>query len=499
MNLIQGTSGNDTLNGTTSFDKIYGYGGDDTISGGGGSDAIYAGDGNDSVSMPWESFHLSAPSIADGGAGQDTLTLTGVVNGLSPVLDFSHVTGFETINLIDWLSVTLDDANFTAGGVLTVVNGNVDASAVTGYHLNYQGNSPPFGGLTEIVTGTSLSDTIYGRGFLTGGGGDDIITATSASTLYGGDGNDTLRDGNVSSVLDGGPGDDLLEGSTHAAGNTTASYADATSGVTVSLLLTGPQNTGGAGTDTLTNISNLTGSLYADTLTAGSSDSFLSGGLGNDFLIGGPGNDVIDGGGGMDTVSYRSATAGVTLDLSTTSSQNTGGAGIDNVSGIEKVVGSDYNDILTAAASGSTLNGGAGADILNGAAGVDALNGGVGDDTITGGGGKDLLTGGAGADKFIFIAISDSPHGAPDTITDFTHGSDLINLSDIDADTGTGGHQHFHLGGGGGHAGDITVTYNAGSNQTELDIWTGTHGPADGEILLNGDLHATLTAGDFVL
>ena len=496
MNLVQGTSGNDTLNGTPGFDKIYGCGGDDTIYGWGGSDAIYAGDGNDSVSMPWTSFNLAAASVADGGAGQDSLSLTGTVTSPTPTLTLTYVTGFETINLTDGISVAVNDGNLAAGATLVVVNGSVDASAVTGFHLNYQGNGG--GGLTERVTGTSLSDTIYGYGLLSGGAGDDVITATNGATLNGGDGNDILRAGLYTTVMDGGAGDDILEGS-NIGGVATASYVDATSGVTVSLLVSGPQNTGGAGTDTLSYIQNLTGSDFADTLTAASSGSILTGGSGNDFLIGGAGDDWFVGDAGLDTVSYQSASAAVHVDLSVTGAQDTGGAGSDNFSGVEKLVGSSYNDFLTAAASGSTLNGGGGADVLNGAAGVDALNGGAGNDTLIGGGGKDLLTGGAGADKFIFAAISDSPHGAPDTIADFTHGSDLINLSDIDADTGTGGHQHFHLGGGGGHAGDITVTYNGGANQTELDLWTGTHGPADGEILLNGDLHAVLTARDFLL
>ena len=43
-------------------------------------------------------------------------------------------------------------------------------------------------------------------------------------------------------------------------GTDTAFYSDATSGVTVSLAISGAQNTGGAGTDTLSTIENLYGS-----------------------------------------------------------------------------------------------------------------------------------------------------------------------------------------------------------------------------------------------
>ena len=52
-------------------------------------------------------------------------------------------------------------------------------------------------------------------------------------------------------------GNDSLDGG--AAGSDTASYTDAAAGVTVSLAITTAQNTVGSGTDTLTNIENLTG------------------------------------------------------------------------------------------------------------------------------------------------------------------------------------------------------------------------------------------------
>jgi hypothetical protein len=63
-------------------------------------------------------------------------------------------------------------------------------------------------------------------------------------------------------VLTGGLGNDVLNGGT--GGVDTASYADATVGVTVNLAIVGQQNTVGAGLDTLSNIDNLTGSKLAD-------------------------------------------------------------------------------------------------------------------------------------------------------------------------------------------------------------------------------------------
>ena len=72
--------------------------------------------------------------------------------------------------------------------------------------------------------------------------------------------------------------------------------------------------------------------------------------------------------------------------------------------------------------SGNTLNGTSGNDILIGNANAN---------TLTGGGGADTLVGGGGSDTFVFKAITDSPHGAGnfDTITDFTPGTDHIDLT----------------------------------------------------------------------
>ena len=80
-------------------------------------------------------------------------------------------------------------------------------------------------------------------------------------------------------MLDGGSGTD------------TASYALATAGVTVSLANTGPQETFGAGVDTLVSIENLTGSPFADTLTGNASPNTISGGAGNDVLSSGVESD----------------------------------------------------------------------------------------------------------------------------------------------------------------------------------------------------------------
>ncbi|MGE8191219.1 type I secretion C-terminal target domain-containing protein, partial [Pseudomonas sp. NPDC086278] len=155
-----------------------------------------------------------------------------------------------------------------------------------------------------------------------------------------------------------------------------------------------------------------------DVLTAGSGNNELHGGAGNDLLFSGTGNDLLDGGTGIDTVSYAHATAGVTVDLSLLTPQNTGGAGTDTLTGIENLVGSNFNDSLTGDNNSNVINGGLGDDILKGGGGDDFLIGGLGNNT---------LTGGAGADTFQWLK-GNSGH---DVVTDFTPGTDKLDLSQL--------------------------------------------------------------------
>jgi Ca2+-binding RTX toxin-like protein len=187
-----------------------------------------------------------------------------------------------------------------------------------------------------------------------------------------------------------------------------------------------------------------------DVLTAGSGNNELHGGAGNDLLFSGQGNDILDGGTGIDTASYAHATAGVTVGLSLPGGQNTLGAGTDTLTGIENLIGSNFNDTLTGDNTNNTINGGLGNDILSGGSGDDLLIGGLGNNT---------LTGGAGGDTFQWFK-GNSGH---DVITDFTPGTDKLDLSQLlQGESGTTASLDDYL--------HFTVTGSGPSTVTSIDV-----------------------------
>ncbi|PCD03076.1 hypothetical protein COC42_01230 [Sphingomonas spermidinifaciens] len=221
------------------------------------------------------------------------------------------------------------------------------------------------------------------------------------------------------------------------------------------------------------------------------------GGGGNDVIIANSVANRIDGGAGSDTVSYATATSGVTVNL--IAKLTLGGAAGDTLTSIENITGSKYNDILSGDLGDNTISGGVGgndlldggwgtdtlsyadaltgatvnlqtyqfagaaagdfafnfenvlgsayddvltgnvfANVLTGGAGNDRLDGGVGNDTLDGGAGSDTLTGGVGKDLFKFSHAD----GGYDVITDFAK-NEKIDLSAIDAKTTVAGNDAF--------------------------------------------------------
>ncbi|MGH8238117.1 MAG: Ig-like domain-containing protein, partial [Steroidobacteraceae bacterium] len=282
------------------------------------------------------------------------------------------------------VAVTATDRNgaglsFTRNFTITVVDrddyfygtaGNDTITGQAGRNLIYgQGGNDTLTGANanDDIDGGDGADNLFGQGgtdTLLGGLGDDVLDGGSGvDTLRGGDGVDTLRGQDGADQLFGDAGNDLLEGG-----------------------LLNDQLDGGADND------RLEGGDGADTLT---------GGTGDDTLIGGAGADHFLGGSGVDTVSYETATAGVTVNVTTTTGSAGDAAGDVFDDSVERLVGSGFGDTITGSAANETLEGGAGNDTIYGGAGNDILDGGAGNDTLDAQAGDDMLIGGVGSDILI--------------------------------------------------------------------------------------------------
>jgi Ca2+-binding RTX toxin-like protein len=420
---VTGGAGIDTL---FSFENLTGSSFNDTLSGNAGTNVLDGGAGIDTVTYANAGSGVTvslgtALAQNTGGAGLDTL------------ISFENLTG-SSFN--DTLSGNAGSNVLNGGaGIDTVSYANAGAGVTVSLSLTGAQNTVGAGFDTlsnfENLTGSNFNDTLLGNvgnNVLNGGTGIDTVSyanagaavtvslGTSLSQNTVGAGFDTLSNfenltgSNFNDTLLGNAGNNVLDG---GVGIDTVSYANASAAVTVTLSLAGAQNTIGAGVDTLINVENLTGSNF------------------NDTLLGNAGNNVLDGGAGVDTVSYINSSGAVTVSLATTAAQNTVGAGIDTLSNVENLLGSNFNDSLT------------------GNGGNNALSGGSGADTLTGGGGADTLTGGAGVDRFRYEFASDSAYSpntlaVSDRITDFDRSiGERIDLSAIDANTSLFGNQAF--------------------------------------------------------
>jgi Ca2+-binding RTX toxin-like protein len=140
-------------------------------------------------------------------------------------------------------------------------------------------------------------------------------------------------------------------------------------------------------------------------------------------------------------------------------------------------------------------------DIINGNGGNDIINALGGNDTINGGAGADNLTGGAGNDVYVYSLATDSTPAAADTITDFVHLSDKINLSPIDANSFifAFGNQAFGFAGQNANLVANSVTwFESGGNTIVRADTNGTVASAEFQLVLSG-INLGLTAQDFTL
>ena len=192
----------------------------------------------------------------------------------------------------------------------------------------------------------------------------------------------------------------------------------------------------------------------ATTITGTPGDDDLFGTVGNDVIDGLQGNDNIVGGLGSDWVTYQNAPSAVDVVLTATGGGfGSGGFGDDVLTSIENVVGSNFDDFISASSSNPLATD----NIFNGLGGNDTMLGGRGNDTLFGGDGQDMLYGQQGDDLIYGEAGNDFMRGGSgndmldggsgfDRVSFFPPGSDTVAsgvtvsllLQGVAQDTGQG-------------------------------------------------------------
>jgi Ca2+-binding RTX toxin-like protein len=264
--------------GGSAGDKLIGSSGSNTLVGGPGADTLSGGDGND---------------LLDGGAGTDTLhggndadTLVGGTENdkLYGEAGYDVLQGGPGSDAFDGGSEG-DTADFSTSATPVAVNLTTKTSSGEG--------SDTFASI-ENATGSPYNDTITGDA-----GANTLSGQAGSDTIVGGAGDDHLAGAGGDDLLRGEAGNDWIDGGN---GTDTVSYSNAPGSVTVNLSGYPANATGGAGTDWLFFLENVTGSSYADTIIGSSAANVLKGGAGNDMLFALGGDDLLDGQDGIDTL-----------------------------------------------------------------------------------------------------------------------------------------------------------------------------------------------------
>jgi VCBS repeat-containing protein len=316
------------------------------------------------------------------------------------------------------------------------------------------------------AAGTVLGDASVGQDNFVGV--NSVRGSHFADFFYG-----SLNPSQTAENFEGMGGNDWIDG---GGGFDRAIYFLASDGVGISVNLAAGTVFGGihTGSDTLRSVEGIWGTDFTDiydasgfsttSTNAGSTQISVTNPNPSNFneFEGGGGNDQVTGNGNT-RVAFYHATGGVVVALGSGDAWGNGSVGHDTfASGVTRVRGSEFNDIITGDSSSNTLEGQGGNDVLDGKA----------DD--------DTLTGGTGADTFVYNRLGVS--GGVDTITDFSGHSGEGDRIDLRAQTALTTFAQLNTIAQQVGA-DTVITFNTNSAT---------------QLVLQGIAKTTLTASDFI-
>jgi|GEM_PF-2275048 len=405
-------------------ERFSGTAGDDVIDGGAGDDDFLSTSGDD---------HYF------GGSGANQYTIDDTTVAVSDIT-WSYDAGNDVLRGVhasfgtDYFDAYLGgfwSAKLSSNSETWLSRQDVISLASSSFEYNFEAPVAPPGPTAgdDSLSGTSGDDVVNllagNDQFTALEGDDDVVGAGGTDSIDGGPGDDTLNGGSGDDTLVGGSDDDLIIGSsggdvinggTNSANGDTASYSNSNGAVNINLLTNWASGADAHG-DVLTNIENLFGSNFDDSLTGDGGDNIingfggddtilglsgnnlLEGGLGDDTFISHLGIDTINGGGGRDTADYSGSNAAVNIGTNNGAINSGGHAEGDVISPItENLTGSAYADTITGNTLANFLIGGGGNDTINASSGNDTIFGDDGDDLLLGSRGSDIIYGGAGND-----------------------------------------------------------------------------------------------------
>lgn len=391
------------------------------------------------------SVALDETSTAGNGVNTTKFTLTNTGTGAVGTGDFTQAD-----------DVTDFTINNTGSGAVTVGT-LVDAEKLTNLTINATGGTVAmgaFGGTTASASLTSV-DINAGKNVTIGainaanaGGITTVSIDATGGTVSNAGSNITNIGGNIGTATLTGSKDIDIDLITATSGRVETVDASATTG-NVTLVVTNATTSAGDGTTvTLGNAS--AGNANTLTLNSALNDNVTGGSGADTVVIAGDaanheqGTNTVNLGSGNDTLSFAGNTIGKIINMGSSSQYLNGktaaNANADEIvaagkaydlgtdgnieltsddattgtttfSGVESVVGSDGNDIIFGGSSGNTITGGKGTD------------------AITTGAGDDVVVFGASASELVNYAGTDTDGTNIDSITDFTAGTDKIQIT----------------------------------------------------------------------